>query len=580
LPIQTFKVGVLGPCGGTAAANPFSSAGEEDILDVQREVTISRAVALATAGDSGHEVGPHEALYAGRVEGLQADAQYRFVLGSSNAVGTGRWSRPSSLVRTPVAAPPAPINVVATVTVDEEQRVMVNVSWECGHACAGSGPIAAFHVSLLPGVAVALSGAQPSAIGKGTARPKEIHERVAALGTRAGLRVPWRAALSTPGHYSVKVVAESTAGQQSSPTVLALEVHPEAFPAQEPVPDVPQWAEEPVLVLGPAGQEGGVQRFAQLDDAGNWLQALLLWHDGSPRLATGAGGGGPASSSSSAGASGPGSGKKLPGSTAAARPVDVICSYRRPGSGQSYVGLLAASITSSRLQVALPSHVPMSLRLVLRPECAPGDSKGDAGVLAASRRAKVKSEPLLMLLSEGSEYLKAVWDLWSRQAPNGQPPQWSPLPEDLQTIVEAAWLEGQAKVQFELRGDARSEGANAALAPGRYEMTFGDDRQTQHTVQRLGPGGWHAKARRTIRDSNDEDALASAAVASEDQCIICMERRRTHAFMHAETGDGHLAVCGACAETFRTASAGGGNRAARSCPVCRRPFTAVHRIYS
>ena len=33
--------------------------------------------------------------YGARVDGLQADARYCFVLAAANAVGTGRWSRPS-----------------------------------------------------------------------------------------------------------------------------------------------------------------------------------------------------------------------------------------------------------------------------------------------------------------------------------------------------------------------------------------------------------------------------------------------------------------------------------------------------
>uniref|UniRef100_A0A7S1RPR0 RING-type domain-containing protein n=1 Tax=Alexandrium catenella TaxID=2925 RepID=A0A7S1RPR0_ALECA len=191
--------------------------------------------------------------------------------------------------------------------------------------------------------------------------------------------------------------------------------------------------------------------------------------------------------------------------------------------------------------------------------------------------AKVQSEPLLLLMSEGSEHLKPVWEVWSRNSPDGQPPRWRELPELLQTVLEANWLEGLPRVAFEITPTNEIE--DCPLAPSRYDLTFGDERQVQHSLRRASLAGWNAKVRRTVRDGEGEDAVALTMTA-DDQCVVCMERRRTHAFMHSDTGDGHLAVCGACAEAYKAeATAGGAARAVRTCPMCRRPFTAVQRIY-
>lgn len=117
------------------------------------------------------------------------------------------------------------------------------------------------------------------------------------------------------------------------------------------------------------------------------------------------------------------------------------------------------------------------------------------------------------------------------------------------------------------------------MPEGSYELTFGDERQTQSLVRKLGPGGWTAKARRVVLDSEGEDQAAPSAPA-EELCVVCLERKRTHAFMHADTGDGHLAVCADCAEAYRAESAvAGAHRAVRTCPICRRGFSALQRIY-
>jgi len=565
LPLLSFKIGILGPStdgGACSTQDPNLSS------DVQREVTVTRSAAMEAANDRRSGVvwvpatapGPQEAIYGARVEGLQADAKYCFVLAASNAVGTGRWSRPSSPVWTPVAAPARPVNAVATVTVDKNHRVMVTVTWECGRGQSGSGALAAFHVTLMPAHPPALGSSSGSGSGD-----RVLRDRVVAPGAVAGRRMSWSSALSLPGSYIVEVVAENNAGQRSPPTVLSLDVRPEAFPPQVPdvSPDTPHWAEEPILVLGPASV--GEAQFGDFDP-GTWLQALLLWHDGDPA---------PAAPSQGASAVTRMSSGPIPSN------IDVVCCYRRPGSGNAHMATLASGITASRLQVALPSQVPMSLRLVVRTEQASVQvAERGRSMERRAAPAKVQSDPLLLLMSEGSEHLKPVWEVWARNSPDGQPPRWREFPEGLQTILEADWLEGHPKAVFEVQpGMASAAGDAGALAAGLYELTFGDERQVQHSVRRAGAAGWSAKVRRTVRDGDGEDAGA-VAVAAEDQCVVCMERRRTHAFMHAETGDGHLAVCGACAEAYRAELvAGGAARNVRTCPMCRRPFSAVQRIY-
>lgn len=553
LPLLSFKVGVLRPI-----ADDNAGADADDLLevgDVEREVTVSCASAAHAVRDRQGgiawtppvQVGPHEALYGARVEGLQASAEYRFVLAASNAVGTGRWSRPSSPVWTPMAAPAGPVNAVATVTVDRSQRVMVTVTWECGRGQEGSGSVIAFHVMLVP-TQVPAAGSSSDTV---------VRERVMASGAVPGRRVSWASPLSQPGHYMVEIVAENSAGQRSPPAVLSLDVRPEAFPLQGPerAPVAPRWAEEPVLVLGPTA--AGESSFGDFDP-GTWLQALLLWHDGDTN---------PFSASAVTRAS----------SGSVSLLIDVVCCFRRPGSGDAHVATLATGVTASRLQVALPAHVPMSLRLAVRSDPVSSSGAERAARSGERRAAKVQSEPLLLLMSEGSEHLKPVWEVWSRNSPDGQPPRWRELPDVLQTFLEASWLEGHPKAILDVQPGM--EGDTGALAPGRYEMTFGDERQVQHVFRRVGQANWSAKARRTVRDNEGEDA-ALPSIAAEDQCVVCMERRRTHAFMHADTGDGHLALCAACAEAYKAEmTAGNAPRHVRTCPMCRRPFSTVQRIY-
>jgi len=284
--------------------------------------------------------------------------------------------------------------------------------------------------------------------------------------------------------------------------------------------------------------------------------------------------------------------------------VDVICYSRPAGSRRPRVTTLASDVKLSRVQELLPSNVPMSLRLVARPDesqsgATPSSSSSTAWSSSkrSSSNVRAQSESLLWMMSDSGEALRPTWEVWSRNEPTGQLGRWVTLPERLQGVFEASWLEGQTRHSFTIAAERRDstddEGSEeyevidddeptSMLDAGKYEIVFGDECSTQHTVRRLALGvvAWTANARRVVLDADGEDA-APAPVATDDLCIICMERRKSHAFMHADTGDGHLAICGSCAENYnglqaRSGRGGGG----LNCPVCRRAYSSLQRIYS
>eukprot|EP00927_Polykrikos_kofoidii_P054198 TRINITY_DN48654_c0_g1_i1.p1 TRINITY_DN48654_c0_g1~~TRINITY_DN48654_c0_g1_i1.p1 ORF type:complete len:1084 (+),score=161.13 TRINITY_DN48654_c0_g1_i1:116-3367(+) len=588
LPLLSFKIGVIGGRGNLASSRDVQreinvsvadaalagcwEGDDEDAEAVEEaaEFEDSRQATRSSAWGVGHSSTDRQASKvrcAARVENLDADASYRFILAASNLVGTGRWSARSSPIQTPVAAPATPVNAVATVAPDTQQkhRVCLTVSWECGQDCPGTGEITCFYVTLRP------SSSSPTMSGSSVGCRQDagvVRERIA--NGPSGQRLKWSSALSAPGRYQVDIVAETINSIQSLPAHLSVDVGPEAFPpsASDVPPAVPRWAEEPLLVLGSAAAEAKPVAALANDvegQTGKWLQVMLLWHDRASDS--------PKSASASAGTAPP-----------PATAVDVVCFYRSSTTGQSRVVALATSVRESRMQGVLPTHVPLSVRLVARMESTDAQTKH-----------RVQSEPLLLMLSEGSEQLKPLWEVWSRDSTDGTPPHWVPLSEALQTNIEAAWLEGQPKLPFELplkgalaacavSDDSANESPCAQLDPGRYEIHFGDERRVQHSVRRIGLSivAWQANARRVVRTGDGED-VALPPVPSEESCVICMERRRTHAFMHSDTGDGHLAVCGPCAEAFRpemSSSFGVPRTGVRTCPMCRLPFSALQRIYS
>lgn len=96
LPILSFKIGILS-MDALVVRSPCETS------DIQREMVVDSASAKAAAYDSGHGIewqGPvrelaQQASFAARVEGLEAESCYLFVLAATNAQGTSPWSVPS-----------------------------------------------------------------------------------------------------------------------------------------------------------------------------------------------------------------------------------------------------------------------------------------------------------------------------------------------------------------------------------------------------------------------------------------------------------------------------------------------------
>ena len=67
----------------------------------------------------------------------------------------------------------------------------------------------------------------------------------------------------------------------------------------------------------------------------------------------------------------------------------------------------------------------------------------------------------------------------------------------------------------------------------------------------------------------DTEALdtAGAALAEAQECVVCMEQEKSHAFVSC----GHAVVCKPCAEDIMTTT--------RLCPVCREPAEKVIKIF-
>ena len=68
---------------------------------------------------------------------------------------------------------------------------------------------------------------------------------------------------------------------------------------------------------------------------------------------------------------------------------------------------------------------------------------------------------------------------------------------------------------------------------------------------------------------HDTEALdtAGAALAEAQECVVCMEQEKSHAFVSC----GHAVVCKPCAEDIMTTT--------RLCPVCREPAEKVIKIF-
>ena len=76
------------------------------------------------------------------------------------------------------------------------------------------------------------------------------------------------------------------------------------------------------------------------------------------------------------------------------------------------------------------------------------------------------------------------------------------------------------------------------------------------------------------RDEAGPSTNHSEELSEDERCIICLEARRTHAFLHFGLANqdlsSHFVACESCANTCRWADQG--------CPCCRRPVVNVIRI--
>lgn len=86
-----------------------------------------------------------------------------------------------------------------------------------------------------------------------------------------------------------------------------------------------------------------------------------------------------------------------------------------------------------------------------------------------------------------------------------------------------------------------------------------------------------AKKQKSDRDESSSSVLPpppSPELAEGDLCVICMEKARTHAFLHYGLADqdvtSHFVACQDCANSCRWADQG--------CPCCRKPCINVIRV--
>jgi hypothetical protein len=72
-----------------------------------------------------------------------------------------------------------------------------------------------------------------------------------------------------------------------------------------------------------------------------------------------------------------------------------------------------------------------------------------------------------------------------------------------------------------------------------------------------------------LKRKREEGEGAAGAGQSNDDCVVCMDKKKTDMFLPC----GHRCVCAACAQTV----SGG---AAAACPICRKPITGTMRVYN
>jgi hypothetical protein len=87
-------------------------------------------------------------------------------------------------------------------------------------------------------------------------------------------------------------------------------------------------------------------------------------------------------------------------------------------------------------------------------------------------------------------------------------------------------------------------------------------------------GHWHYPEENTTSETSCEPENKKVQLDPEQTCVICMENRRTHAFLHAGLSSAdvtaHFVACQKCANSCYWAEKG--------CPCCRTPVINIIRI--
>lgn len=102
---------------------------------------------------------------------------------------------------------------------------------------------------------------------------------------------------------------------------------------------------------------------------------------------------------------------------------------------------------------------------------------------------------------------------------------------------------------------------------GQPEAENGSENKTGH---------WIYPERTDQNESTEETETKKPRLEEDQTCVICMENRRTHAFLHLGLSGNdvtaHFVACQTCANSCYWAEKG--------CPCCRTPVVNVIRIVS
>ena len=72
---------------------------------------------------------------------------------------------------------------------------------------------------------------------------------------------------------------------------------------------------------------------------------------------------------------------------------------------------------------------------------------------------------------------------------------------------------------------------------------------------------------RAVNEEEKKWSSAAAGPEESDECVICMDQRKTHTMVPC----GHICVCQACADWV--------TEEGETCPICRAPVTTTMAVY-